>query len=85
MFRTAFFYDSFGDFVASQGKLYTLVGVGLILSAIVIFIMPEIIAYLISAILIWLGVLLVTIAFRLRKLRRQTDRRFDRTWELFDL
>ncbi len=46
-------------------------GAGLILSALAIFIMPEIVAYLVATIMLWGGAMMVWLAFRARKMNRR--------------
>jgi len=57
-------------------------GAGLILSALTIFIMPEIVAYLVAMFMLWGGATLVALAFRARKLNKQ-NWRGGAVWEIW--
>ncbi|NIR49248.1 DUF3096 domain-containing protein [candidate division KSB1 bacterium] len=81
MFRTTVFYDNFTESVAGNWRLYAIIGASLILAGILIFIFPELLAYLIAAFLLFNGVLFFGVAFRLKNLRRQYNRWVDEFWE----
>lgn len=45
-----------------------LVGASLVLSAILIFLLPELLAYLVATVLLWIGILFLGIAFKVKKM-----------------
>lgn len=81
MFRTTIFYDNFTNSIWGPWKLYVLIGASLIISAILIFVFPELVAYLIAFFLLFNGILFCTIALRLRKLRSSYGHRVNAFWE----
>ncbi|RMF66231.1 MAG: DUF3096 domain-containing protein [Calditrichaeota bacterium] len=81
MFRSTVFYDNFTDSIAGTWRLYGLIGLTLVLSAILIFAFPELLAYLIALFLLVSGVLFFGVALKLKKLRQQYDRWVEELWE----
>lgn len=81
MFRSTVFYDNFTESIVGPWRLYALIGASLIVAAILIFIFPELLAYLIAAFLLVNGVLFFGVALKLRGLRRQYSRWVDEFWE----
>ena len=70
MFRTIIFDDHY-LFYPWQFVLF--IGTSLILAAVMIFLLPQLLAYLVATVLLWIGILIFGIAFRFKKLN---SRRF---------
>jgi len=51
-------------------KILALLGSALLLSAVLIFVMPELVAYVFAAALFWLGLTAIVAAFRMRRRSR---------------
>jgi uncharacterized membrane protein HdeD (DUF308 family) len=81
MFRTTIFYDNLTDYLVGPWRLYALIGASLVVSAILIFVFPELLAYLIASFLLFNGVLFFGVAFKLKKLRSEYSRWVDEFWE----
>lgn len=80
MFRELRFYDSYTREIASPAWLYLLVGFSLILLAVLIMVMPELLAYLVAAFLLFDGLLFVVIGWQLRRFARRYDRWRQEWW-----
>jgi uncharacterized membrane protein HdeD (DUF308 family) len=76
MFREILFYDSYTNEVSSTWWLYLLEGIALILLGILIILMPEILVGLFSGFLLFIGIICLAVAFRIRRLRKQYE-----TWK----
>ena len=70
MFSTIIFDDQ-SIFYPWQFVLFT--GASLILAAVMIFLLPQLLAYLVATVLLWIGILVFGIAF---KFKRLNSRRF---------
>lgn len=81
MFRNRSFYDEFTESIVSLWVLYAWIGVSLMLSAILIFAFPELLAYLVAVFLLFNGILFLGLAWRTKKLRRQYHSWVDAFWE----
>jgi len=81
MFRSTIFYDNLTNSIVGTWRLYALIGLSLVVSALLIFIFPELLAFLVASFLLFNGVLFLGIAFQLKKLRRQYTRWVDEFWE----
>lgn len=73
MFRDVIFYDSYTTEVSSTWWLYLLEGVSLIALGLLIMLMPALLVGLISGFLLFVGVLSVALAFRVRRLRKRYE------------
>ncbi len=71
MFRTIIFDDHY-LFYPWQFVLF--IGASLILAAIMIFLLPQLLAYLVATVLLWIGILIFGIAFKFKK--KLNNRRF---------
>jgi uncharacterized membrane protein HdeD (DUF308 family) len=80
MFREIRFYDSYTREIASPGWLYMLLGVSLILLAVLIMLMPELLAYLVAAFLLFDGLLFLVIGWQLRRFARRYNRWREEMW-----
>ena len=69
MFRTTLFDDDLSLFYPWQFVL--LIGTSLILAAVMIFLLPQLLAYLVATVLLWIGILIFGIAFKFKKLNSQ--------------
>ncbi len=81
MFRSTLFYDHLTDFLVGPWKLYAAIGASLILAAILIFIFPNLLAYLIAFFLLLSGAMFVGIGLRLRRLRSEYQKWLEVYWE----
>ncbi len=70
MFRTALFDDQ-SLFYPWQFVLF--IGTSLISAAVMIFLLPQLLAYLVATVLLWIGILIFGIAFKFKELN---SRRF---------
>ncbi len=70
MFSTIIFDDQ-SIFYPWQFVLF--IGASLILAAVMIFLLPQLLAYLVATVLLWIGILVFGIAF---KFKRLNSRRF---------
>ncbi len=70
MFSTII-YDDQSIFYPWQFVLF--IGASLILAAVMIFLLPQLLAYLVATVLLWIGILVFGIAF---KFKRLNSRRF---------
>ncbi len=68
MFSTIIFDDE-SIFYPWQFVLF--IGASLILAAIMIFLLPQLLAYLVATVLLWIGILIFGIAFKFKKLNNQ--------------
>ena len=68
MFRTTLFDDQ-SLFYPWQFVLF--IGTSLILAAIMIFLLPQLLAYLVATVLFWIGILILGIAFKFKKLNNR--------------
>lgn len=80
MFREIRFYDSYTREIASPGWLYMLLGLSLILLAVLIMLMPELLAYLVAAFLLFDGLLFLVIGWQLRRFARLYSRWREEMW-----
>lgn len=80
MFREIRFYDRYTREIASPGWLYLLLGLSLILLAVLILLMPELLAYLVAAFLLFDGVLFLIIGWQLRRFARLYNRWREEMW-----
>ncbi len=69
MFRTTEFYDNFIKHLFSPWWMYLIIGLNLVLLAILIFIFPDALAYLVAGFLLLNGVLFIGIGLRLSRLK----------------
>lgn len=58
-------------------------GAALILAALMIFIMPELVAYLVATMLLWGGITLVAVAWRSRKAAKDGLQFRTQTWHVW--
>ncbi|RME01693.1 MAG: DUF3096 domain-containing protein [Calditrichaeota bacterium] len=56
-------------------------GASLILGALLIFIFPELLAYLVAIFLLFMGILFIAIAWKLKQLRQQYQQWLEAYWE----
>ena len=70
MFRTIIFDDHY-LFYPWQFVLF--IGASLILAAVMIFLLPQLLAYLVATVLLWIGILIFGIVFKFKNLN---SRRF---------
>ena len=68
MFSTIIFDDQ-SIFYPWQFVLF--IGASLILAAVMIFLLPQLLAYLVATVLLWIGILIFGIAFKFKKVNRQ--------------
>ncbi|RMG82036.1 MAG: hypothetical protein D6714_11975 [Bacteroidetes bacterium] len=80
MFRNIEFYDEFAGQLFSPWWMYLLMGFNFILMAVLIFIFPEFLAYLVAAFLFLNGVVMVGLAIRVRKWRKEYENLRRRYW-----
>jgi|Deesub1362B_J571_1020462.scaffolds.fasta_scaffold01840_5 uncharacterized membrane protein YhaH (DUF805 family) len=81
MFRTTLFYDNLTDYLVDQWKYYAWIGAMLILLAVMIFLLPELLAYLVAFFLFVVGFLFILAAMRLRRLRDEYETWVRDLWE----
>ena len=81
MFRTTVFYDNFADHLSSPWKFYAAIGVSLMVMAILIFILPELIAYLIASFLFFVGIMFLGIGLNLKNFRKYYHQWVNDYWE----
>ena len=81
MFRSTLFYDNLTNFLVGPWKLYAAIGASLVLAALLIFIFPELLAYLIALFLLINGVLFLAVAWRLKQLRKEYQHWVETYWE----
>ncbi|HEX8775417.1 MAG TPA: hypothetical protein VF735_17740 [Pyrinomonadaceae bacterium] len=79
MFRDVIFYDRYTTEVSKTWWLYLLEGVSLIALGLLIILMPALLIGLISGLLLFVGVLSIALAFRVRRLRKRYER-WNRDW-----
>lgn len=82
MFREIRFYDDYTREVTSPAWLYMLLGLSLILLAVLIMLMPELLAYLVAGFLLFDGLVLLVIGWRLRRFARLYHRWRDELWSV---
>ena len=70
MFRTIIFDD---HYLFYPWQFVLVIGASLILAAVMIFLLPQLLAYLVATVLLWIGILIFGIAFKFKKLN---SRRF---------
>ena len=70
MFRTILFDD---HPLYYPWQFVLLIGASLIFAAVMIFLLPQLLAYLVATVLLWIGILIFGIAFKFKKLN---NRRF---------
>ena len=70
MFRTIIFDD---QSLFYPWQFFLFIGASLILAAVMIFLLPQLLAYLVATVLLWIGILIFGIAFKFKKLN---SRRF---------
>ncbi len=80
MFRSIEFYDNLTDHLFSPWWMYLLIGINFVLMAVLIFIFPELLAYLIAAFLLLNGLLLIGVAFQVRRLKKNYERWRKQYW-----
>ena len=68
MFSTIIFDDQ-SIFYPWQFVLF--IGASLILAAVMIFLLPQLLAYLVATVLLWIGILVFGIAFKFKRLNSQ--------------
>ena len=81
MFKTTVFYDNLTDYLADQWRYYLVIGVSLIFSGFLIFLFPELLAYLVGTFLLFVGVVFLLAAMRMRKLRTEYENWVRDFWE----
>ncbi len=81
MFRSIIFYDNLTDYLVGPWKLYAVIGVSLIVASILIFIFPELLAYLVGIFLLFNGALFLGLALKFRKLRSAYNQWVQEFWE----
>ena len=62
---------NFPNWPKDAWKAVSLLAALLIISALTIFVMPEILAFLLATFILWGGILLAAFAWRLRKIQKQ--------------
>lgn len=80
MFREIRFYDSYTRELASPGWLYLVLGASLVVLAVLIILMPELLAYLVAAFLFFDGLVFLVIGWQLRRFARLYSRWRDEWW-----
>lgn len=65
------FEQSASGWRADAWKAMALLAAFLLTMAVTIFIMPEILAFMLATFIMWAGILLAVFAFRLRKMQKQ--------------
>ncbi len=80
MFRNIAFYDNLTEHLFSPWWMYLLIGINFVLMAVLIFIFPELLAYLIAAFLLLNGLLLIGLAFQIRRLKKNYERWRGQYW-----
>lgn len=81
MFRSAIFYENFTESMVGPWRLYLLIGASLMAAALLIFIFPELLAYLIAGFLLLNGVFFFSLALKLRKLGQNYRHWVSEYWE----
>ena len=71
MFRTILLDEDQSLFYPWQFVLF--IGASLILTAVMIFLLPQLLAYLVATVLLWIGIFIFGMAFKFKKLN---NRRF---------
>ena len=66
MFRTILLDEDQSLFYPWQFVLF--IGASLILAAVMIFLLPQLLAYLVATVLLWIGILIFGMAFKFKKL-----------------
>ena len=84
MFRKIVFYDNFTNALTSTWWMYFLQGVTLVLLGVLIFIEPALIAYLVAAVFVLVGLFFLALAWRTRTLKRDYQHWREAFWEPFD-
>ena len=69
MFRTILLDEDQSLFYPWQFVLF--IGASLILAAVMIFLLPQLLAYLVATVLLWIGILIFGVAFKFKKLNGQ--------------
>lgn len=73
MFGKIAFYDNLAKHFFSPWWMYLLLGLNFVLIAALIFIFPELLAYLIAFFLLLNGLLLIVLAFQVRRLKKSYE------------
>ncbi|RMG23163.1 MAG: hypothetical protein D6730_14950 [Bacteroidetes bacterium] len=80
MFRNIEFYDNYTGHLFSPWWMYLLMGFNFVLMAILIFMFPDFLAYLVAAFLLVNGIVMVALAFQVRSLRKNYHRWRKKFW-----
>ncbi len=81
MFRTTLFYDNLTDYLVDQWRYYITIGALFIFVSILIFMFPELLAYLVAIFMLIVGFMFVLAAVRLRRLREEYEGWVREFWE----
>ncbi len=78
MNKRAEFFDQFTNHLASPWWLYLMIGIELILFSVLIFIFPELLAYLVAAFLMVGGISFIAVAMKIRNMyKKYHDLRYE--------
>jgi uncharacterized membrane protein HdeD (DUF308 family) len=80
MFREIRFYDDYTDAVAAPWWMFCLLGLNFILLGVLIVLFPQLLAYLVAAVLFFNGLVLLLIAWKFRQFKKQYRRWRESLW-----
>jgi len=80
MFKGTTYYDRFTTFISTPWWMYLLMGINFILLAILIIIYPDLLAYLVAGFLLFNGLIMAVLAFRLKSLEKKHDQWKQEFW-----
>ena len=83
MFKKILFYDNLTNSLAETWSSFLLQGLVLILIGVMVVLFPQLIAAMVAATFIFMGLIFISIALKTRALRRKYTNWKDEFWEPF--
>jgi hypothetical protein len=80
MFREIQFYDDYTDAVAAPWWMFCLLGLNFILLGLLIVLFPQLLAYLVAAFLFFNGLVLLLIAWKFWRFKKQYRQWREKLW-----
>ena len=80
MFRNTMFFDYTNQYFGDSWKAYLGLGVMLTILALTIFIVPEILAFFVATLILWGGMFMLFLAWRLRKYSKNAQQARVHVW-----
>lgn len=81
MYRETSFIDSFLELAFGSWRTYMLLGAMLVLAAFLLFLFPELLAYMVAGFLLFQGILFFMLAVRARRAQRSAQRWVGFEWQ----